>query len=158
MRKFDPDNFGFLLGGTARAWRLKLDERLKPMGLSQARWRTLLHLSLAREPLTQSQIAQNLAIEEPTLVTLLHRLEKQGWVVRKSSARDRRCKTVHLQPKAKKVIDRISATALRLRHELIREIPARQMQVCMHVLSQVHERIDRAPGQNGNKMTKGRRK
>jgi MarR family transcriptional regulator, transcriptional regulator for hemolysin len=158
MRKFDPETFGPLLGGTARAWRLKLDERLRPMGLSQARWRTLLHLSRAREPLTQSQIAQNLAIEEPTLVTSLHRLEKEGWVIRKSSARDRRCKTVHLQPKAKKVIDRINATALRLRHELIREIPAREMQVCMRVLAQVHEQIDRAPGQNGSKVTKGRRK
>ena len=158
MKRFDPDNFGFLLGGTARAWRLKLDERLKPMGLSQARWRTLLYLSRAPQPLTQSQIAQDLAIEEPTLVTLLHRLEKEGWVIRKSSVRDRRCKTVHLRPKAKKVIDRITGTALKLRHELIREIPAREMQVCMRVLAQVRERIDRASGQNGNKMTKGRRK
>src|SRR5256714_2968767 len=100
MPRIDIEAFGPLLHGTARAWRLKLDERLKPMGLSQARWRTLLHLARTREPLTQSQIAQYLAIEEPTLVTLLHRLEKQGWVVRKSSHRDRRCKTVHLQPKA----------------------------------------------------------
>ena len=158
MRKFDPETFGPLLGGTARAWRMKLDQRLRPMGLSQARWRTLLHLSRAREALTQSQVAQNLAIEEPTLVTLLHRLEKEGWVIRKSSARDRRCKTVHLQPRAKKVIDSINATALRLRHELIREIPAREMQVCMRVLAQVREQIDRAPGQNGNKVTRGRRK
>jgi MarR family transcriptional regulator for hemolysin len=158
MKRFDPDNFGFLLGGTARAWRLKLDERLKPMGLSQARWRTLFYLSRAREPLTQSQIAQDLAIEEPSLVTLLHRLEKQGWVIRKSSARDRRCKTVHLRPKAKKVIDHITGTAFKLRHELIREIPAREMQVCMRVLAQVRERIDRAPGQNGNRVTKGRQK
>ena len=154
MRKFDPETFGPLLGGTARAWRMKLDQRLKPMGLSQAKWRTLLHLSRAPEPLTQSQIAEHIGIEEPTLVSLLHRLEKEGWVVRKNSARDRRCKTVHLQPRAERVINRINATALKLRHELIREIPAREMQVCMRVLAQVRERIDRAPGQNGNKVTK----
>jgi len=158
MKKFDPETFGPLLGGTARAWRMKLDQRLKPMGLSQAKWRTLIHLSRASEPLTQSQIAERTGIEEPTLVTLLHRLEKEDWVIRKSSASDRRCKTVHLQPRAKKVIDSINATALRLRHELIREIPAREMQICMRVLAQVRERIDRAPGQNGNKVTKGRRK
>ena len=158
MKRFDPDSFGFLLGGTARAWRLKLDERLKPMGLSQARWRTLLHLSRTTQPLTQSQIAQNLGIEEPTLVILLHRLEKEGWIERRSSLHDRRCKTVHLCRRAARVIDRINATALRLRHELIREIPAREMQVCMRVLDRVRERIDRAPGQNGNKATRGRRK
>ena len=62
---------------------MKLDQRLKPMGLSQAKWRTLIHLSRTPEPLTQSQIAEVPAIEEPTLVSLLHRLEKEGWVIRK---------------------------------------------------------------------------
>jgi MarR family transcriptional regulator for hemolysin len=151
MKNFDPERFGPLLGGTARAWRMKLDERLKPLGLSQAKWRTLLHLSRAPEPLTQSQIAERTGIEEPTLVTLLHRLEKEGWVVRKSSVRDRRCKTVHLQPRTERVINRINATALRLRHELIKDIPTRDMKVCMRVLNRVRERIDRASATNGNR-------
>ena len=151
MKKFDPETFGPLLGGTARAWRMKLDQRLKPMGLSQAKWRTLIHLSRAPEPLTQSQIAERTGIEEPTLVSLLHRLEKEGWVVRKNSARDRRCKTVHLQPRTERVINRINATALKLRHELINDIPTRDMEVCMRVLNHVRERIDRAPGANGNR-------
>src|SRR5882762_6992962 len=122
MKTFDPEIFGPLLGGTARAWRMKLDQRLKPMGLSQAKWRTLLHLSRAREPLTQSQIAERTGIEEPTLVSLLDRLEKEGWVVRKNSARDRGCKTVHLQPQSQRVISRINATPLKLPHELIKDI------------------------------------
>jgi len=82
---------------------------------------------------------------------LLHRLEKEGWVVRKNSARDRRCKTVHLQPQTQRVINRINATALKLRHELIKDIPTRDMEVCMRVLSHVCERIDRAPGTNGDR-------
>lgn len=151
MKKIDSESFGPLLGGTARAWRLKLDERLKPMGLSQAKWRTLLHLARAEEPLTQSQIAERIGVEEPTLVPLLHRLEEEGWVVRKSSVRDRRCKTVHLERRAQRVIDRINATALKLRRELIKDIPARDMEVCMRVLHRVRERIDRAPGVNGKK-------
>src|SRR2546423_8495698 len=146
MKKFDPETFGPLLGGTARAWRLKLDARLKPMGLSQAKWRTLLHLSRAPEPLTQSQIAERTGIEEPTLVTLLHRMEKEGWVMRKRSARDRRCKTVHLQPRTHKVINRINATALKLRHELIKNIPVHEMQICMRVLDEVRARAERARG------------
>lgn len=130
---------------------MKLDERLKPMGLSQAKWRTLLHLARAPEPLTQAQIAERTGIEEPTLVSLLHRLEKEGWVVRKHSARDRRCKTVHLQPRTQRVIARINATALQLRRELIKNIPVRDMEVCVRVLNHVRERIDHAPGINGNR-------
>src|SRR5437016_13752481 len=109
MRKFDPETFGPLLGGTARAWRMKLDQRLKPMGLSQAKWRTLLHLSRAAAPLTQAEIASHLGIEEPSLVTLLHRLESDHWVARKNSPSDRRCKTVHLAARAQRVIEQINA-------------------------------------------------
>ena len=147
----DGEIFGQLLHGTARAWRQKLDARLKPMGLSQAKWRTLMHLSLAEEALTQAEIAGRLGVEEPTVVTLLNRLEKEGWVTRKNSARDRRCKTVHLQPRTERVINRINLTALRLRRELIKDIPTRDMEVCMRVLNHVRERIDRAPCTNGNR-------
>jgi len=65
----DVDVFGPLLHGTARAWRLKLDERLKPMGLSQAKWRTLMHLSIAPGPLTQSEIATKLNTPLGTIKT-----------------------------------------------------------------------------------------
>ena len=104
----DWETFGPLLHGTARAWRQKLDERLKPMGLSQAKWRTLLHLSLARDALTQAEIAGRLGVEEPTVVALLHRLEKEGWITRRNSTRDRRCKMVLLGRRAQRVITRIN--------------------------------------------------
>src|SRR5438477_11154143 len=103
----DWETIGPLLHGTARAWRLKLDERLKPMGLSQAKWRTLLHLSIAPDALTQTEIAARLGIEEPTLVPLLHRLESEGWVTRKNSPRDRRCKVVQLGRRAQRAITQI---------------------------------------------------
>jgi MarR family transcriptional regulator, transcriptional regulator for hemolysin len=136
------ERFGFLLHGTARAWRLKLDERLKPMGMSQAKWRTLLHLSLAPGALNQAEIAARLGIEEPSLVTLLHRLESEGWVIRKGSAHDRRCKTVHLGPRAHRVIAQINATALQLREELLAEIPLDELQTCMRVLTHIREKAE----------------
>jgi len=158
MKNSYPEAFGPLLGGTARAWRMKLDERLKPMGLSQARWRTLLHLARSPEPLTQTQIAERLGIEQPTLVTFLHHLEREGWVIRKPSAHDRRCKTVHLQRRAQRLIERINTTALKLRRELIKDIPARELEICMRVLEQVRERIARAPGANGGDSREGTNK
>src|SRR5437016_14677522 len=106
----DDDTFGPLLHGTARAWRLKLDERLKPMGLSQAKWRTLLHLSLAGDTLTQAEIAERLGIEEPALVTLLHRLENEDWIIRRTSPHDRRCKMVLLGRRAQDVMPRIDSS------------------------------------------------
>jgi MarR family transcriptional regulator for hemolysin len=153
VKTSDIDAIGPLLHGVARAWRLKLDERLKPMGLSQAKWRTLLRLSMSPGPLTQAEIASHLGIEEPTLVTLLHRLEGDRWVARKNAAHDRRCKTVHLTRRAQRVIDEISEEAFKLRHELLDDLPAADLRTCVRVLESIQrkaEKHDSAPnGKNG---------
>ena len=143
----DDETLGPLLHGTARAWRLKLDERLKPMGLSQAKWRTLLHLSLAGDALTQAEIAERLGIEQPSLVTLLHRLENEGWIIRRSSLHDRRCKMVFLGQRAQRVISQINAAAEKLRHELLENVSAADLRTCVRVLTQICEK---AEGKNGN--------
>src|SRR3981081_3622096 len=147
MPKIDPETIGPLLHGTARAWRLKLDERLKPMGLSQAKWRTLLHLSLAGDALTQAEIAVRLGIEEPSLVTLLHRLENEDWIIRRASPHDRRCKMVLLGRRAQNVISQISAEAEQLRGELLENISATDLRTCMRVLTQIYKKAER---KNGN--------
>ena len=152
----DIDAFGPLLHGTARAWRLKLDERLKPMGLSQAKWRTLMHLSVAPGPLTQAEIAARLGIEEPTLVTLLHRLEGDRWVARKNAAHDRRCKTVHLAPRAQRVIEQIKAAAFKLRHELLDDISPSELRTCMRVLDRIRQKAEKGNGNGRHAVARAR--
>lgn len=142
MQTVESEAFGLLLHGTARAWRLKLDERLRPMGLSQAKWRTLLHLSVASGALTQTEIAARLGIEEPSLVTLLNRLESDGWVTRKAAPHDRRCKLVHLGRRAYSVIAHINSAAAELRHELLASIPPPELQTCIRVLNRIRQKAE----------------
>jgi MarR family transcriptional regulator, transcriptional regulator for hemolysin len=150
----DLENFGPLLHGTARAWRLKLDERLKPLGMSQAKWRTLFHLSLAQKPVTQAEIAARLGIEEPTLVNILHRLEDAGWVKRSHSQRDRRCKTVTLGRRARRVIGEIDQTARQLRNELISDVSPAELKTCIRVLRGVQAKAEEA----GRNQPNGKRR
>ena|SRR5207302_7960728 len=124
------------------------------MGLSQAKWRTLMHLSIAPGPLTQAEIAAHLGIEEPTLVTLLHRLEGDRWVARKTASHDRRCKTVHLGRRAQRVIAQISAAAFKLRHELLDDISASELRTCIRVLDRIRQKAEKG---NGNGKHAGSR-
>jgi len=142
----DDETFGQLLHGTARAWRQKLDARLKPMGLSQAKWRTLMHLSIAPDALTQAEIAARLGVEEPTVVTLLNRLEREAWITRTTSPHDRRCKRVQLGRRAQRIIGQINATADKLRHELLADITELDLKTCMRVLARVRERAEESDG------------
>ena len=146
----DWETIGPLLHGTARAWRQKLDERLKPMGLSQAKWRTLLHLSLAPGALTQTEIAARLGVEEPTVVSILHRLEREDWITRRSSPRDRRCKLVLLGRRAQGVIAQINAAANKLRHELLADIPRSELQTCINVLQRIHAKAEKNDSARGS--------
>lgn len=136
------DEFGLVLFSTARAWRTKLDQRLRPLGLSQGKWRTLMHLSRNGDELTQKEIADRMGIEEPTLAGLLNRLEIDGWVKREESPTDRRCKIVHLQRRSKSVLDQIFSAAHQLRDELLSDVPRRDLEVCMRVLGQIREKAE----------------
>ena len=155
MSEIDPETIGQLLHETARVWRHKLDQRLQPLGLSQAKWRTIAHL--ARGELTQRDLAERLSIEEPTLARLLTRLESCGWIKRESARHDRRCKTVHLQPKSSRLLEQIEGTARQLRHELLAEIPPRDLQTCLRVLAGVRQKAAIAEAHPGNGQSRKRK-
>ena len=156
MSQIDPETIGQLLHETARVWRHKLDRRLQPLGLSEAKWRTIAHL--ARGHLTQCDLAQRLSIEEPTLARILRNLEDARWIKRENALHDRRCKTVHLQPKSSALLQKIEETARDLRHELLETIPARELQTCLRVLTEIRDRAASVStnGINGNGTTKNR--
>jgi DNA-binding MarR family transcriptional regulator len=88
-------NFGFVLNDVARTLRTAYDRRVRGLGLTRSQWWVLNHLY--RNPgVTQSELAEILEIEKPTLGRLLDRLEGKGWVRREHDARDRRAWRVHL--------------------------------------------------------------
>lgn len=149
------DEFGQVLFGTARAWRTKLDQRLRPLGLSQGKWRTLMHLSRGGNKLTQKEIADHMGIEEPTLAGLLNRLEGDGLVTRKESPNDRRCKIVHLQRRSKSVLDEMFSTAHGLRDELLRDLASADLKTCVRVLTHIREKAERE-GESRSARTPGR--
>jgi MarR family transcriptional regulator for hemolysin len=154
------NELGMVLFGTARAWRTKLDQRLRPLGLSQGKWRTLVQLSLGGDKLTQKEIAERMGIEGPTLAGLLDRLQEDGWIERRGSAEDRRCKIVHLQRRSKAVLEKIFNAAHDLRNELIEDIPRRDLETCIRVLGQIRTKAEQVANsaQNGHhELTKGAR-
>lgn len=136
------DNLGFLLGETARTWRTRLDQRLRPLGLSQAKWLVLLHLNAAKNDLTQKELSERLAIEGPSLVRLLDRMQADGWVERRAAPNDRRAKTVHLTARALEVIREIKRIAARLRGELLSDVSAEELAIVRDVLQRIKQRAE----------------
>ena len=125
--------FSMTLGRVSRRWRTRLDERLRHLGLTQARWHALLRLDLDG-PMAQHQLAECLQVERPTLVRLLDGLERQGLVERRSVEDDRRIRCVHLTVKAKPLLKEISHISEQLRHELLADIDHDALTAALRVL------------------------
>jgi MarR family transcriptional regulator for hemolysin len=88
------ERFENALRNTAMAWRQAVDRRLRRLGLSRVGWMTIAAAIQARAPLSQSILADGLAISRASMVQTVDSLVKNGLVKRESSSSDRRLKRV----------------------------------------------------------------
>lgn len=88
-------NFGLILHDVARLLRTDYDRRVRNLGLTRSQWWVLTHL-FREDGLTQSELADLMEIERPSLGRLLDRLEAKSWVRRQVDAGDRRVNRVYL--------------------------------------------------------------
>lgn len=112
-------NFGRQIAQLARLWRTELDNRLRPLGLSQARWVLLMHLSEAPEGLAQLDLAVRAGVTGPTLVKQIDQLESAGLVARREDQIDRRIKRVSLTKDGQRTFDAVDKIAGELRLEVL---------------------------------------
>ena len=66
--------FGLSLVDLAHRWRKVVDEELRPLGFSQATWRTLFYVGRAGGEIGQKDLAIDIGIEGPSRVHLLDSL------------------------------------------------------------------------------------
>lgn len=138
----DPSyRLGLALAEVSRMWRHVLDARLKPLGLSTARWVALVNLSAHPEGLTQNALAFRVGIKGSTLVRQLDLLEADGWVVRRAQPGDRRVKRVFLTPKARPALASIAAVGRSLRRELLRDCSDAEIRASVRLLGRVKARL-----------------
>lgn len=138
MKQTEPrELLGRLIGETHRLWRTRMDERLKPLGLSQARWTTLRVLARHGDAMPQTELAARVGVEAPTLVGILDGLVRDGYVSRRASTNDRRVKTIHLTAKAQRKSEQIDQIAKKLRAEIIQSINADELNTAVRVLDSV---------------------
>ena len=107
--------------------RTRLDERLAPLGLTQAKWLILLYLSRNGGAMPQKDIAERIGAEGPTVVRVLDGLSRMGLIERLGEPADRRVKTVRLTPRASAVLARITRITKEFRREMWAGVPAGDM-------------------------------
>lgn len=118
----------------ARLWRWELDQRLQPLGLSQARYVLLVHLTEATGPIAQNDLAERAGITGPTLVRHLDHLQSNGLVERQDSPDDRRVKHVCLTETGRGHCISAQNIANGLREELVSPFPSHLLKESQNML------------------------
>jgi DNA-binding MarR family transcriptional regulator len=135
-------NFGFLLNDVARLLRTAYDRRIRELHLTRAQWWVLTHLFRA-DGITQTELAEVLEIEKPTLGRLLDRLEAKGWVRRTHDTRDRRIWRVRLTKEVEPALRTMRQIAAELRRDALAGLPAAERERFVDSLLAIKSNLQR---------------
>lgn len=138
-------NFGFLLNDVARLLRTAYDRRVKSLGLTRSQWWVLNHLYRG-DGVTQTELAETLEIEKPTLGRLLDRLEAKGWVRREADARDGRAWRVYLTDEVAPAMGELRRLAAELRRDALSGLSAADRERFVDTLLAIKSNLGRRDG------------
>ena len=157
MQDPSPDrNFGFLVHDVARLMRVAYDRRTRELGLTRSQWWVLNHLYF-NEGITQSELADVLDIEKPTLGRLLDRLEGKGWLERRADRADRRAKRVYLTGNVQVMMRTLRHLAADLRAQALDGLDEPEREQLLEALRVVKGNLLRLNG-NGSLDATGRQR
>ncbi|MEX2138779.1 MAG: MarR family transcriptional regulator [Pirellulales bacterium] len=108
------DSVGYWICRASRAFEKAMNDELAPRGITY-RQAQVLWLLAHEGSLSQTDLAERMRIEPPTLVGILDRMEREGWIRRESDDQDRRRKFVAPLAKAKPVWSKIIACSDKIR-------------------------------------------
>jgi MarR family transcriptional regulator for hemolysin len=131
---------GFLVADIARLLRRSMDRRLQSLGLTQAQWRAIFHLSRS-EGMTQTALAERLEIQPISLTRLVDRMESAGWVERRVHPLDRRAIQLFLTAQSQPVLEEMAARAGDTLNEATRGLTPRAQRQLTAALEQVKQNL-----------------
>ncbi|AEG98990.1 MULTISPECIES: MarR family winged helix-turn-helix transcriptional regulator [Klebsiella] len=136
-------NFSHLLYLTAHHWRLAVNRRLKNLGMSQASWVAVSAIARNEQPLSQSELAQELGVESATIVPLINRLVELELVERVKPDSDKRKRLLVATAKGMALFHQVKAVADDLREEILTAITPEEREQTHRVLEKLLHEVEK---------------
>lgn len=145
MRKYDfEESIGYWLHNGREAYFRALEDELQPYNITYRQCQVLGILNLHGAQ-TQAELASHMRIEPPTLVGVLDRMQRDGWVKRTPVKDDRRKWLIQSTPAANEAWETIVECAHRIRKRAVEGLSQRQVDSLRGLLETVTKNLDRRP-------------
>ncbi len=141
MLYFDFDeSVGYWLTITTQAYHRAVSDELAPHGITYRQSMVLGWLALEGE-LSQTELAAKMMIEPPTLVGILDRMERDGWISRHNCPSDRRKNLIRANRAAEPVWEKIVECASRVRARATAGLSDRQLAALKKLLHRIDQNL-----------------
>ncbi|MEG3765446.1 transcriptional regulator SlyA [Alteromonas sp. 14N.309.X.WAT.G.H12] len=131
------NNIGWHLSRAAYAWRQAVDHFMSDLNLTQTRWVALLHLDRTGEGCSQKELAEDIGVEQPSLLRTLNLLEEADLIERKPCAEDARIKTLWFTPKGRQLMEAVEERAKAARLQMLNGFDENECKQLYLLLSRV---------------------
>ena len=135
-------SIGYWMIGASSAYQKAVTEEIAPHGITFRQAQVLGFLALERE-MSQAELAERMGIEPPTLVGILDRMERDGWIRRDACEGDKRKKLVRPLPEANPVWSKIIAAARHIRSRATAGLDETQIALLKDMLSVVRQNLEK---------------
>jgi MarR family transcriptional regulator, transcriptional regulator for hemolysin len=139
------ERFEVALRDTSKCWRQAVDRRLNRLGVSQASFMTIAAAAQARLPLSQSELADTLAISRASMVQTIDRLVQGGLVKRESAASDRRVKRIVITDAGTRLYSVLKEELAVIRRQFLANIEREKLVLLTELLEKLQGEIPPSP-------------
>ncbi|GAA4431711.1 MarR family transcriptional regulator [Bremerella cremea] len=149
MLRYDfEDSLGYWVFSVAHLMTRAMNDELGKLGITYRQWEVLCWLSYMGE-ITQSELADQMRIEAPTLVGVIDRMERDGWIVRETDPTDRRKKIIRATEKVEPMWEQMVACAASVRSKALRGLESEEVQKVKATLTTIRGNLlSELPGHN----------
>ena len=134
------DNLPYLLDTSIYRWNKRLEERLKPLGLTFEQWRVLLVTS-RQGPMNIRELSNVTLVPHSTIGRWLAQMEQEGLVRRRALPRDQRAVEISITSKGRNLFLRALPIA-RLEYEsAIHTFTSEELETLMSLLKRLRENL-----------------
>lgn len=142
MLQYDfEQSIGFWLTLATQSYHRAVSLEVLPHGITYRQSLVLAWLAAEGE-LSQAELAAKMMVEPPTLVGILDRMERDGWITRNGCPSDRRKKLIRATAAAEPVWEKIAECARRVRAVATKGLSERQLQTLKQLLGRVHQNLE----------------
>lgn len=137
MLRYDfEDSLGYWVFSVAHLMTRAMNDELGKLGITYRQWEVLCWLSYMGE-ITQSELADHMRIEAPTLVGVIDRMERDGWIVRETDPTDRRKKIIRATEKVEPMWEQMVDCAKDVRAKALRDVAPEDVKKTKEILTMI---------------------